>query len=239
VIREYNVNDLAVVIFDNNYTNFYQDRDSIHLANPHMMIMKRGEVIPGRVVSVVPDASTTVTLPQDRPFRVMTVDVARIYYNPRPFFDKAEITGNNTVVIDTGEEGGGKGGGKGGGRKGGGKGGGKEDVEKLFGGDVYVKMKGGASTRGLIYDVTGVNPELVFRDGRKILLANVAIINYIEVKDNYPGDKQKVKLGTATFIMRNGAVVYGQVVDFRGEDEWELTDGRRISWSQIARIYFR
>lgn len=236
VQRQYSPNDLAVVIFDNNYTNYYTDQQALESANPNMAFLKQGHVlIPGRVLSVVPQGITQIELPTRGVARYNTVEIARIYYNPRPFFDKATITGNNTVEFaadeNKGDDDSKKGNRKDRKKK-------EKKVESLVGGQVFIKMKGGATTRGIVYDVTGTDPQLVLTDGRKLMLRDISLINYVEVKDNYPKDKRSIKVGGATFIMRNGAVTYGQVIDYRGDGEWELADGRMLPWGQIARIYF-
>lgn len=250
-LYEYPSNDLAVVIFDNNYTNFYRDRDSQTSADPNLVILKQNAHVSGRVTSVVPGERIVIQR-RDGVVSYNTHDVARIYYNPRPLFALAEITGNNTLKLPEPEEETGGDDDKGGDKKrGGGKDRDKKDpgknknkkkpkpAERLAGGEVFIRMKGGATTRGLIYDAQGRNLELILRDGRKFLVNNIDIINYVEVKNNYPKDKNLIRPGGATFIMRNGGTAYGVVLDYRGDGEWELADGRRLRWNQIARIYFR
>jgi hypothetical protein len=239
--RVYNANDLAVVIFDNGFTNFYRDRDSHAMADPNYLVQKNGGVVIGMITSFVPDGTVVINRPGGGTFNLPAVDFARVYYNPRPFFEKAKITGNTTVefaAADDGEDDNqGKGRGNGKNRdKANGK---KPQVESLVGGEVFVRMKNGGTTRGIVYDVMSRDPELVFNDGRRIRLSEIDLINYAEVKFDYKEDKNRLRLGGATMIMRNGGVAYGVIIDYRGDGEWEFNDGRRIPWSQIARIYFR
>lgn len=241
--RVYNANDLAVVIFDNGFTNFYKDRDSHQMADPNYLVQKNGGVVIGQVVSFIPNGTVVVNRPGGGSFNLPAVDFARVYYNPRPFFANVKITGNNTVELAANggdDEGRGRDNGKDRDKgKGKGKGNNQPQVESLVGGEVFLRLKNGATTRGIIYDVGSRDPELIFTDGRKLRLSDVDLINYREVKSDYKEDKNRIRIGGATFILHNGGVVYGVVVDYRGQGEWEFTDGRRVPWSQISRIYFR
>ena len=246
LLREVNANDIGVVIFDNNYTNFYGDRDRLDTADPHLIVLKRGAVIGGRLISMIPQQRATIQTARGA-VTYNAVDIARVYYNPRPFFDAVEITGNNTLALPEGAAEGddedraddrdrgkdrnkGKGKGKNKDR------GNKEVVQRLGGGDAFIVFRNGGTTTGTVYDVQGANPELVLRDGRKFPLGQIRMINFVETRSKYAKDKPQA--GWATIIMRNGAVITGRIIDYRGAGQWELADGRMIAGGQVARIYF-
>lgn len=243
LIREVSANDIGVIIFDNNYTNFYGDLDRIDMADPNLIVLKRGVYIGGRLISMIPDGRATIQTERGA-VTYNAVDIARIYFNPRPFFAAVAITGNNTVALPADDGGGDEDQADKGNRdrdRNKNKGKNKdrdnnEAVQRLGGGDAFIVFRNGGTTLGNVYDVTGANPELVLRDGRKFLLTQIRMINFVETRANYAQDKPQV--GWATFIMRNGTVITGRVVDYRGAGEWELADGRMIPGGQVARIYF-
>lgn len=239
LIREINANDIGVVIFDNNYTNFYGDQDRLNMADPNLIVLKSNAYIGGRLVSMIPNQQATIQTARGT-VTYNAVDIARVYFNPRPFFDAVEITGNNTVALpadeNQGDENQGNDKGKNRDRNKNKNRGNDEAVQRLGGGDCFIVFRNGGTTLGNIYDVTGTNPELVLRDGRKFVLSQIRMINFVETRSNYAKDNPQA--GWATFIMRNGAVVTGRVIDFRGNNEWELADGRMIPNAQVARVYF-
>lgn len=245
LIREVSANDIGVMIFDNNYTNFYGDRDRVNLADPHLIVLKNGAYIGGRLVSMIPNQRATIQTPRGS-VTYNAVDIARIYYNPRPFFDSVDVTGNNSVEMladddgddeDKADDDGGKNRDR---NKGKGKdknrGNNNNAVQRLGGGDCFIVFRNGGTTTGNVYDVTGANPELVLRDGRKFPLSQIRMINFVETRAKYAKDNPKA--GWATIIYRNGAVTTGRIIDHRGNNEWELADGRMIPGGQVARIYF-
>lgn len=238
----YNTGEIGLVVFNNDYTDFSLDEANKSRANPHLLVQKNGDVLGGNLTAFTPGGKMTMVV-SSRLYTYDAVTAARIYYNIHAFFASVTVTGKNTIATGGEEEEEEKEKEKKGkrekknGKKGKDK---KETYEAMVGGQVFIRMKNGATTTGLIYDVMGTGPTLVLTDGRRINIPNIDIINYQSTQHNYPGDKRKIKVGGATFIMRNGAVASGVVYDYRGEDPyWELTDGRRIMASQVARIYFR
>lgn len=233
-------NEIAVLIFDNGFTNYYKDRDFHGQADPNMIVMKRDQHYFGRVSTAYAGDKVMMTRSAGGFMEIPINQVARIYFNPRPFFQSAVITGNNSIEWDYGEEE-------------------AEEttvkkknrnkkknrpnnrrnaVEKLGGGMVAIQFRNSSSTTGIIYDAQGRDLELVLNDGRKFNMRNIKMINYEEVKFNYPSENRYKKPGYATFILRGGGVQYGQIIDYRGQGEWELVGGQRIRWNQVKRIYF-
>jgi hypothetical protein len=243
-VTNFNASDLGVVIFDNGYTNFYRDKDNMHLAAPHLVILKNGAVIPGNVYSMVPNGRITIATNRGATVTYNSVEVARIYFNPGPLFDSVEITGQNSLaMLDDGEDEPEAGNPderdrKKDRKKNKRKDKNDENVVKLGGGEVFISFRDGGVTRGIVKDLSGNPLQVSLQDGRTFPLTSLRMINYVETRTNYPADQNKINPGFATLILRNGAVVSGTIIDYRGAGEWELHTGQRIPWSQIARIYF-
>ena len=113
-------------------------------------------------------------------------------------------------------------------------------AKMLFGGRIFLKLKEGDSTKGVIYDLVDADLVLVLTDGRRYPIDDIRMINYESAEELYPEDEGKVQSGVSTFILRDGGVVYGLVTGYSSTKErfWQLDDGTRISTNQIARIYF-
>lgn len=116
----------------------------------------------------------------------------------------------------------------------------------LFGGRFYFLLDDGESFVGVIYGIVGKEPdrEVVLTDGRRIPLNRIEIINCVSVGADYPGDSSAIRDGTHTFIMRDGSVVYGEIVGFGGgggidDHAFKLADDSEIPWKKVARIYIR
>ena len=234
------VNEVAVLIFDNGYTNFYKDRDSHGGADPNMIVMKRDQNYFGRAAAGYASGKLTMTRSAGGYFEIPMHEIARIYFNPRPFFQKAVITGNNSIEWDNGNKQTTPDNNRKKDKKKNKKNRNKpaQNVQKLGGGMVAIQFRNSSSTTGIIFDAQGRDLELVLRDNRRFNMRSIKMINYEEVKFNYPSENKLKKPGFATFILRGGGVMYGQIIDYRGQGEWELAGGQRIRWNQVKRIYF-
>lgn len=242
-IDSVDANDISVLIFDNGFTNFYKDRDAHAQADPNMIVMKRDQNYFGRASHAYSGGKLTMTRSAGGFFEIPLDQVARIYFNPRPFFAKAVITGNSTIEWAVDEETPGtdpdpaQGRNNGKKRGGGNKNNRQNAAQQLGGGMVAIQFRNNSSTTGIIFDAQGKDLELVLNDGRKFNMRTIKMINYQEVDFNYPKENKLKKPGYATFILRGGGVVYGQIIDYRGQGEWELVGGQRILWNQVLRIY--
>jgi hypothetical protein len=259
VFREYQTSDVGVIILNNDYTDFYRDQGNLRMAAPHMMILKNGDQINGRVKNITPGQPIIIEF-QGRDLQYNPSDVARVYLNPAVLFDKYYVVSANVLNVekpkaqqqakknDSNAKGSSR-------TKT------KDKVDKnkgnnnnnqkkkatpkpqpkpqrLGGGQVLITFRNGGTTSGIIYDVSGGQPELVLRDGRRFALNSIYQINYFEVVDRYKEDNNLPR-GGAVFIFRNGGSTVGQVIDYRGRDEWELSDGRMIPANTVKRIIFR
>ena len=115
--------------------------------------------------------------------------------------------------------------------------------EQLFGGRAYLAFRDGSSAIGAIYGLMGEHPRLlVLTDGRRFSIADIEMIDFETVGRSYEVDIEGIEDWTAAFILRDGAVVPGVLVDYRSEDSgsyWLLQDGRRIPAQSVSRLHFR
>lgn len=224
--------DLGLVIFDSGKNNYPADSGRQHQASPHQVVFKNGSVLNGQLISFVP-GQTLVINNSGRQENYKASDIARVYFNPVELFRNARIVSNNYIEAAQGT--GGSSQQQGNNNRGGNK---QQKAERLGGGEVMITFYNGNTARGIIYDARGRNLEIVMQDGRTFKLNSIYQINYEEAVHSYKED-QNLRQGGATFIYKNGAKTFGQVLDYRGKNQWELTDKRMIPARQLARIVFR
>ncbi len=116
----------------------------------------------------------------------------------------------------------------------------------LFGGRFFFLLKDGETFTGVIYAITdnGEEKEVVFIDGRRSPLSDFQLINCRSTDIDFPGDADKIRDGVHTVIMEDGSALYGEIASFRGgksiDDRYfEFSDGRKIEWKKVQRIYLR
>ncbi len=119
-----------------------------------------------------------------------------------------------------------------------------EQHERLFGGRAYIALRDGSSATGAIYGLVGEFPQLllVLTDGRRFGIADIELIDFETAGRSHEVDGENGEDWMATFILRDGVVVQGVLIDYRSDGSgrfWLLRDGRWIPALSVARILFR
>jgi hypothetical protein len=117
---------------------------------------------------------------------------------------------------------------------------------KLFGGRFMFLMEGGEVVTGVIYSIAGEGPEreIILTDGRRLKFGDLSMINCRDMETSFPEDEQRIRDGQQTLILDDGSAIYGQIVDFSADKNFEsrffeLADGRSVSWQKVLRIHFK
>jgi hypothetical protein len=83
------------------------------------------------------------------------------------------------------------------------------------------------------------NQKTGFTDGLQINTRDLWMINFIDNKWDFPGERQQLNARLDTIFMRDGEVIYDKVVDFsKTRRTFQFSNIDPIHESQIKRIYF-
>jgi hypothetical protein len=249
-MSNYSVNDIAVVIFDNSYTDFYQDQADLQAADPYLICMKNGQVFGGNLSQLIPGRE----LPGQgnaggRASRFQAADVARIYYNPRPFFSNVNVTSANSVAIHNGNQ---------------------PIPPNRNNQNRNAQKKNNQNNQNTQNNQNNQQAAplphgkhlMVFSDGRQLIetidgisaksgtlymhnkktaipYANLVMINFTKNKVEYAVDRNlNTYQGQITIVLRNKQVLYKTLIKFSNKSGWQFTDGSTLPTKAVARVYF-
>ena len=100
-------------------------------------------------------------------------------------------------------------------------------------------LRNGNMIMGEIIDISSTRRVLQLKDGTEIKLTNIWMINFINTKWNFPGERKQIKTADHYFFLKNGSIIYGKIIDFSSNLRvFELDTGKKIKINAIRRIYF-
>ncbi|MCP2619098.1 hypothetical protein NLC82_06735, partial [Candidatus Aminicenantes bacterium AC-335-A11] len=100
-------------------------------------------------------------------------------------------------------------------------------------------LRNGNMIIGEIVDISSARRVLQLKDGTEIKLTNIWMINFINTKWNFPGERKQIKTADHYFFLKNGSIIYGKIIDFSSNLRvFELDTGEKIKIGAIRRIYF-
>ena len=209
--QAYSQAQVPLVVFDDRYTDFDADRRAAERAYPHTIVFKDGRVLQGTALDYFVGGAF-LALVEGRRETYNSVDVARIYLDPRSFFAQRD-RGPSPAP---------------------------SPAPSLRRGQAFLKLSGGDTLIEEIEDIRGGKERYyALKGGRRIPMDEVVYINFESAEDLSRADRDRLKRGQATFFLRDGRVVHGEVRDMLGEQVFELQDGTKIQVREISRVYFR
>ena len=111
--------------------------------------------------------------------------------------------------------------------------------QALHAGEAAIYKIGGFLTVDRINDISITRHVLETANNGNIPLQNIWMINFVDDKWNFPGERQQITTNDHYVFMKNGAVSSGRIVDFSSARRWfEFDNGQKFPIGEIRRIYF-
>jgi len=109
----------------------------------------------------------------------------------------------------------------------------------LESGETMIFLKNGQKIKGEIEDISSRRLVLELKDGTKVDLSKIWMINFIDKKWDFPKEVAKIVKSEHYFFLKNDDIISGELVDYsvtRGV--FELESGEKVKFGSIKRIYF-
>ena len=111
--------------------------------------------------------------------------------------------------------------------------------QALHAGEAAIYKIGGLLIVDRINDISITRHVLETANNGNIPLQNIWMINFVDDKWNFPGERKQVTTNDHFVFMKNGAVSSGRIVDFSSARRWfEFDNGQKFPIGEIRRIYF-
>ena len=111
--------------------------------------------------------------------------------------------------------------------------------QALHAGEAAIYKIGGFLTVDRINDISITRHVLETANNGNIPLQNIWMINFVDDKWNFPGERKQITTNDHYVFMKNGAISSGRIVDFSSARRWfEFENGQKFPIGEIRRIYF-
>jgi len=102
-----------------------------------------------------------------------------------------------------------------------------------------VFLKDGNMIVGEITDISSDSLIVQFKDGSKIPLMNVAMINCVDRGKDFPDEAEQITTNQHYVFLKNGEVRMGKIVDYSSEQRvFEFATGEKFPHDMVKRVYF-
>ncbi len=111
--------------------------------------------------------------------------------------------------------------------------------EGLKSGEAAIFLKDGGKIKGEIVDISSRRMVLELKDGSKIKLSNIWMINCVNKKWYFPQEQSQIQKPQHYFFLKNGNITSGKLIDFSSKRKvFELETGEKIAYGTVKRLYF-
>ena len=109
----------------------------------------------------------------------------------------------------------------------------------LKSGEAAIFLQDGGRVNGEIVDISSRRMVLELKDGSKIKLSNIWMINFVNMQWYFPPERNKIQTPQHHFFLKNGNITSGKIVDFSSKRRvFELDTGEKIAYGAVKRLYF-
>ncbi len=110
-------------------------------------------------------------------------------------------------------------------------------AEDLGGGRGAVFMKDGRMVVGEVVDIAGRPLHLELRDGQKLPLQEIWMINFINTEWNFPAEREKLERNAHYLFYRDDRIISGRIVDLISPRVFQFETNEEVPLEEVKRIY--
>ena len=111
--------------------------------------------------------------------------------------------------------------------------------EALKSGEAAIFLRDGGKVVGEIIDMSSRRMVLELKDGQKIKLGNIWMINFVNKNWYFAKERAKILTDQHYLFRRNGDITSGKIIDFSSRRRvFEFESGEKIGIGTVKRIYF-
>ncbi|NIM90312.1 MAG: hypothetical protein GTO17_05110 [Candidatus Aminicenantes bacterium] len=109
----------------------------------------------------------------------------------------------------------------------------------LKSGEAAIFLQNGGKVSGEIVDISSRRMVLELKDGSKIKLSNIWMINCVNMQYYFPQERNQIQTPQHYFFLKNGNITSGKLIDFSSKRKvFELDTGEKIAYGTVKRLYF-
>lgn len=110
-------------------------------------------------------------------------------------------------------------------------------AEDLYGGRAAVFMKDGGMVVGEIVDIAGRPLHFELRDGQRLPLQDIWMINFINTEWNFPAEREKIERNAHYLFYRDGRMMSGRIIDIISPRVFQFETDEQVPLEEVRRIY--
>jgi hypothetical protein len=111
--------------------------------------------------------------------------------------------------------------------------------EALKSGEAAIFLRDGGKVIGEIVDISSRQMVLELKDGQKIKLASLWMINFVNKNWHFAKEREKIRTSQHYLFRKNGDITSGKIIDFSSKRRvFEFEAGEKIGIGSVSRIYF-